>query len=141
MNNSQGSNQQVYCPRSATHCWACLISPWLERWMGIQVGMLPRCIVVHWSLGCLMEQRANVRNATGCLMMWSLHQRQEMKKTEDKHVASYCSFFVLTTCIFLRVKYQLLFVTLQKCNTRYWEKGLRLGRIHPSLHLRLVMTS
>lgn len=30
MNNSQGSNQQVYCPRSATHCWACLISPWLE---------------------------------------------------------------------------------------------------------------
>lgn len=35
------------------------------RWMGIQVGMLPRCTVLHWSLGCLMEQRANVRNATG----------------------------------------------------------------------------
>lgn len=38
----------------------------------------------------------------------------------------------------LRIKFLLL--TLQKSNTKYWEEGLLLGRIHLSFRLRLVMS-
>lgn len=79
--------------------------------MGIPAGMLPGCTVLRWSLGCLMEQRANVRNATECFMLWSLRRQQEVKR-EDKPTASYFALFVLPTCIFLRVKQQLLLETL-----------------------------
>lgn len=38
MSNSRGSNQQVYCPRSAAHCWA-LLSPALGD--GARLGRCP----------------------------------------------------------------------------------------------------